>query len=541
MGDRVRELEEELERLRDERDSLAGALEKAMPFETAVSSSPVSVICVNAEKGRYEFANQAFANLIGRPLDEILATDPYEIFVAHTHPDDIEAEHDAIGRIAKGEIDRYHLDKRFVTPEGEVRWVRATGVGARKPSGRLERLTVYFADIHEQRDAASSRERVEAQLRQAQKLDALGKLAGGVAHDFNNRLLIIIGYTELLRRGLVEDSELARHADAVLASAHRGAELTRQLLAYSRRQVLKPEPFDLNQAVDRMRCLLERVIGDRIQLVTTLGAANAVFSDPGQIEQVILNLAINARDAMPEGGQLTLETGDASLGAGEDQTLREGDYVTLSVGDQGLGIPDEVLPHIFEPFFTTKPVGQGTGLGLSMVEGIVRQSGGAVRVSTRLTHGTKFTVYLPRARDVPVERYAAESAQPQDLQFETVLVCDDDDDVRKLLVDVLSLRAYRILQARNGKHALEIAGAHDGPIHLLVTDVVMPELDGVALASALRRAHPALRVLYVSGYTDDAAILSAPLGPDTQFLAKPFLPGDLTRAVIGMLERRPSA
>ena len=534
-------LEAELARLRAERDELAARLERGALFESAMLAAPVGVMCVNAEKGRYEYFNDAFMQLLGRSFEELTTIDPYQVFVLHTHPEDVQAELDAIGLIAKGEIDRYQLDKRMVTKDGEVRWVRVTGMGARGPDGRLAKLTVFFLDIHEQKAATLGRQKLEEQLRQTQKLDALGKLAGGVAHDFNNRLLIIIGYTELLRRGLPEESELARQADSVLASAQRGAELTRQLLAYSRRQVLKPEPFDINQAVDRMRIMLERVIGDRIQLVTTLGAANAVFSDPGQVEQVILNLAINARDAMPEGGRLTLETGDATLAAGDDQALRPGEYVTLTVGDQGSGIPEDVLPHIFEPFFTTKAVGQGTGLGLSMVEGIVRQSGGVVRVATKLAQGTRFTVYLPRAGEVPAPRYTAVTAQPSDIQFETVLVCDDDAEVRKLLGDVLSLRAYRILQAENGQHALDVAAEHDGPIHLLVTDVVMPNLGGIALATELRRRHPALRVLYVSGYTEDAGLLSAPLGPDTRFLAKPFLPSDLTRAVIAMLEQRASA
>ena len=541
MDEPLRALEAELARVCQERDELAARLERAALAESVLAAGPVAVMCVNAERGRYEFVNDAFARLLGRSMDEVMTIDPYEIFVIHTHPDDAEAERDAIGLVAKGEVDRYQIDKRMVAKNGDIRWVRVNGIAHRAPDGRLARLTAFFTDIDEQRAAATGRQKIEEQLRQAQKLDALGKLAGGVAHDFNNRLLIIIGYTELLRRGLPEESELARQAESVLASAQRGAELTRQLLAYSRRQVLKPEPFDINQTVDRVRCMLERVIGDRIQLVTTLGAGNPVFSDPGQIEQVILNLAINARDAMPEGGRLTLETGDATLAAGDDHALRAGEYVTLTVGDQGIGIPDDVLPHIFEPFFTTKAVGQGTGLGLSMVEGIVRQSGGVVRVATKVAEGTRFTVYLPRAGVVPAPRYTTVIAPPNEIQFETVLVCDDDGDVRKLLVDVLSLRAYHILQARNGKHALEVAAAHGGPIHLLVTDLVMPDVGGIALATELRRKHPALRVLYVSGYTDEADLLSEPLGPDTQFLAKPFLPGDLTRAVTAMLERRASA
>jgi two-component system, cell cycle sensor histidine kinase and response regulator CckA len=481
---------------------------------------------------------------VGRSVAEIMATDPYQIWLEVSDPQDLEEERRAMGRVAKGEIEGYRFERRMIPRGGEPRWVRVDFLATREPNGRLEYITAYFTDIHEQHAASLARERLEAQLRQTQKLDALGKLAGGVAHDFNNRLLIIMGYTELLRSELPADSGLAEQANMVLASAQRSAALTRQLLAYSRRQVLKPEAFNINETVDRVRSLLERLIGERIQLVTALGAHNAVYSDPGQIEQVILNLAINARDAMPQGGRLVLETSDVALGPGEDAGLPAGDYVTLCVSDTGIGIPEEIVPHIFEPFFTTKEVGQGTGLGLSMVEGIVRQSGGAVRVATRVGQGSRFSVHLPRASDAPPARYQAVSAAPQAIsRFETALVCDDDDDVRRLLAAVLTMRAYTILQARSGKDALEVAGRHQGPIHLLVTDLVMPDLGGIELAAELRRRDPGLCVLYVSGYTEDAANLSEPLDPHTRFLSKPFLPRDLTSAVFSMLEQRadPSA
>jgi two-component system, cell cycle sensor histidine kinase and response regulator CckA len=495
-------------------------------------------MCVSGEEGRYVFANEAFAALVGIPLAELLASDPYQIWVETTHPDDLAVERDALERIAKGEIERFQIEKRLSARGGSPRWVRVDVVGAREPTGRLETITAFFTDIDEQKTAAAAIERLEAQLRQTQKLDAIGKLAGGVAHDFNNRLLIIMGYTELLKRALPLDSALAQHAEMVLSSAQRSAELTRQLLAYSRRQVLQPEPFDLNVTVDHMHQLLERVIGDRVELVTALGARHAVFSDPGQIEQVILNLAINARDAMPAGGRLTLETCDLSLPSEGDGSPPCNDYVVLIVSDTGTGIPQDVLPHIFEPFFTTKEVGQGTGLGLSMVDGIVNQSGGAVKVATRVGAGTRFEVRLPRAREpaAPSLPYKAVSAPHRALNLETVLICDDDEDVRRLLMDILGLRAYSLLEARNGRHALELAHAHEGRIDLLITDLVMPGLGGIDLAAALRARDPSLRVLYVSGYTEKADLLAAPLDPRTQFLAKPFLPGDLTRAVFDMLE-----
>jgi CheY-like chemotaxis protein len=357
-----------------------------------------------------------------------------------------------------------------------------------------------------------------------------------VAHDFNNRLVIIMGYAEVLKNSLPPGSEGVHQANMVLSSSQRAAELTRQLLAYSRRQALKPHAFDLNETVDRMRLLLERLIGDDIELVTTLRARNPVFSDPGQIEQVILNLAFNARDAMPNGGRLTLETRDQAIGPGAAFDLAPGTYVALIVRDTGTGIPQEIVPRIFEPFFTTKELGKGTGLGLATVEGIVRQSGGGIQVETREAAGTTFNVLLPRARALDRITAVPRLEPPKQLhRFESLLVCDDDDEVRELLASVLRIRAYHVLEARNGQHALEVAATHGGPIDLLITDLVMPELSGTQLAAELRKSHSTLKVLFISGYTEDEKVLSGALDPGDQFLAKPFLPGELARAVLGML------
>jgi PAS domain S-box-containing protein len=535
MDDRASALEAELLCVRAERDALTQALRSSALLQAAIENSPLPTMCVSGVSGRYVFANPAYAKLLNIGLDEILHCDPYQFWIDVTHPDDLPAEREAIARISKGEIDGFQLEKRLMPRGGEPRWVRAQVAASRDEKGRLECLIVSFTDIHEYRELAAQHAQLETQLRRAQKLEALGKLAGGVAHDFNNRLVIIMGYSELMKRNLPEGSPLVQHAEMVLASAQRAAELTRQLLAYSRRQVLKPEAFDLNHMLERLRVMLERLIGDRIQLETALLASFPLFLDAGQIEQVILNLVINARDAMPNGGRLLLATRDALPDSVAPQ-LAAGEYVELTVSDTGTGIPDSVLPHIFEPFFTTKEVGQGSGLGLSMVEGIVHQSGGAVNVETRVGDGTTFRVFLPRGQNRPKTRYSAEPVPPRDLALETVLLCDDDDDVRRLLVDVLGFRAYHVIEARNGKQALERAAAHAGRIHLLVTDLVMPELGGIELAQQLRLRHPALRVLYVSGYSENAELLSEPLGRHTLFLAKPFLPGDLTRAVFSLLE-----
>jgi two-component system cell cycle sensor histidine kinase/response regulator CckA len=505
-------------------------------YRSAVEGSPGAILRVSGAKGRYVFVNEAFARLVGQTCDGLMARDPFQVWVESAHPDDVAAERAEMERVAKGEIDSFQFEKRVISPTGEARWVRMSASASRDANGRLEFLTIYFTDIEEQRALARTRQRLENQLREEQKLGAVGKLAGGIAHDFNNRLVVVMGYAELLKRELPPDSPLATHADMVLASAKRAAELTRQLLAYSRRQVLEPEAFDLNEMAERMRSLLKTVLADRIELVTVLRAKQPVLADPGQIERVVLNLVLNARDAMPSGGRLSIETRDVTLGPGEHPTLLPGSYIALLVTDTGTGIPEDALPHIFEPFFTTKKMGKGTGLGLSMVEGIVHQSGGATHVDSSVGKGTTFTIHLPHAMTSPTVQAPVEDAPPRSGSFETVLVCDDDDDVRELVAEVLRLRAYSILRARSGEHALEIAERHRGPIHLLVSDLAMPGLGGLELGARLRSRDPSLRILYISGFTDNVDQLSAPRDPSIHFLPKPFLPGDLTSAVSQILE-----
>jgi len=492
---------------------------------------------MSLKTGRYAFSNPAHAELLGSTPEEIVASDPHQVWMEITHPEDLKRELADHERLARGEIRRVRSERRCVRKDGEVRWTRVDVEQVRDEDSRPTHLLVYMADNHEQHGAAEAREQLETQLRQSRKLESLGRLAGGVAHDFNNRLLIIMCYAEALRAGLASDSPFIHHASMVLESAQRSAELTKQLLAFSRRQVLKPQAFDMNETVKGMRDLLSRVIGEDIELVTVLGAKHLVFADAGQIEQVILNLVLNARDAMPDGGRLLAETRDVRVPSGSAEQVAPGEYIALVVEDTGAGIPRAVLPHIFEPFFTTKEVGAGTGLGLSTVDGIVRQSEGTVLVESQVGHGTRFTVLLPRADaaaaldDVP----PPVSPLPEPIRFETVLVCDDDDDVRQLLVDLLRIRAYQVLEARDGSHALEVAAAHVGPIDLLITDLVMPEFGGAELSRRLRALHPNLRVLYVSGYTDDHKLLSGELDGGTLFLSKPFMPGDLVCAVNTLL------
>jgi two-component system cell cycle sensor histidine kinase/response regulator CckA len=533
MSDRIAELEAEVARLRAERDELASALRESKWLHSAVYSAPIGIFCI--ANGKYVFSNESHARFLGISRAELLAGDPSQRWIEVTHPEDFEREFREWTRMEEGASDGYQVEKRYIRKDGGVRWARTDAVAMRDAHGSVEARILYITDIHDKKIAAATRERLEAELRQAQKLEALGKLAGGVAHDFNNRLVIIMGYAALMQQNLPPGSPFAQHVEMVLESGQRATELTRQLLAYSRRQVLKFQAFDLNATVDGMRRMLERLIGDNIELVTLLGAEHPIFCDAGQIEQVILNLVINARDAMPNGGRLALETTDEVLREARG-ALAAAEYVVLTVSDAGTGISEDVLPHIFEPFFTTKEAGRGTGLGLATVEGIVRQSGGAVLVESQLNRGTTFRIFLPRARtSSAVCRPATHPSRPR-LSLETLLVVDDDQGVRKLLVDLLSPRAHRILEACNGKDAIAVARQHPGSIHLLITDLVMPELGGIELAAELRRTDPSLRVLYLSGYADDAAWVEKMREPGTHFLPKPFLPGDLLLAVRQILE-----
>jgi PAS domain S-box-containing protein len=537
MHDRVRELEAELARMRAKGEAMARELEEARHYRIAIEEAPLSILRVSGAKGRYVFANEAFARLVGRPREGLMACDPFQVWVESAHPDDVEPEREQMARVAKGEIDGFQIEKRVISTSGETRWARMDAFGTRDAQGRLEFMTIYFTDIEEQHELARTRQRLEAQLREEKKLGAVGKLAGGIAHDFNNRLVVIMGYAELLKKDLPVESPLWGHAETVLSSAKRAAELTRQLLAYSRRQVLAAEAFDLNEMAERMRSLLRTVLAEGIDLVIVPRAKRAALADPGQIERVVLNLVLNARDAMPSGGRLTIETRDVTLTTGQYPGLPAGDYVAIIVADTGTGIPEDALPHIFEPFFTTKKMGQGTGLGLSMVEGIVHQSGGATLVESTVGKGTTFTIHLPLATMPPSVRPPPEEAPARSGTFETVLVCDDDDDVRDLVVEVLRLRAYTILTARSGEHALEIARKYKGRIHLLVSDLAMPGLGGLELGAQLRSRDPSLPILYISGYNDGADRLASPREPGIHFLPKPFLPGDLTSAVSEILER----
>ncbi|MDQ3743312.1 MAG: response regulator [Acidobacteriota bacterium] len=398
---------------------------------------------------------------------------------------------------------------------------------------------VLAHNITERRAAEEALRKSEEHLRQVQKLEAVGCLAGGVAHDFNNVLTAILGYSQLALRCIREDDPSRRYLEEIKRSALRAASLTQQLLAFSRKQVLQPVVLDLNHVVSDMEQMLRRLIGEDVDLVTALDPAlGRVKADPSQIEQVLMNLAVNARDAIPRGGKLTVETQNVHLDAAYARShvsVRPGRYVMLAVSDTGTGMDDETRRHIFEPFFTTKEIGKGTGLGLSTVYGIVKQSGGNIWVYSEPGHGTSFKIYLPLVEDeaqvVPVAP-TPEAARGT----ETVLVVDDDEMVRNLAREALELEGYTVLTARDGCEALALCRERRAEVDLLITDVVMPEMSGRELAERLADECPGARVLYMSGYTDDAVVRHGVLEAGTHFLQKPFTPGGLARKVREVLD-----
>jgi signal transduction histidine kinase/ActR/RegA family two-component response regulator len=375
----------------------------------------------------------------------------------------------------------------------------------------------------------------QGQLEQVQKMDAIGRLAGGVAHDFNNLLTVILGRADILLRQMKPEDSMHRGIELIQRTAGRAADLTRQLLAFGRKQVLEPVVLDLSAVTMDMKDMLGRLIGEDIALLTTpTPELGRVKADRGQIEQVIMNLAVNARDAMPQGGRLILETANVEL---DDEYVRRhigarpGPHVMLAVSDTGTGIPREIQPHIFEPFFTTKEQGKGTGLGLATVYGIVKQSGGYVEVDSEPDQGTTFRIYLPRldAAATAVDRSPRPTAAAGG--SETILLVEDEEGVRELARDILRASGYTVLEARSGHEALLLCERHQGPLDLLLTDVVMPRMSGRELAERLGPIRPDLSVLYMSGYTDDAVIRHGVLGAGTAFLQKPFAPAALVQRV----------
>ncbi len=386
------------------------------------------------------------------------------------------------------------------------------------------------------------RTRLEEQFRQAQKMEAVGRLAGGVAHDFNNLLTVITGYSDMLLAGRDLKDAQRTALEEIRRSAERGGALTHQLLAFSRRQPLEARLVHVNELLVQIGKMLRRLIGEDIELVTIPAASqDIVEADPGRLEQVIMNLVVNARDAMPKGGKLTIETAVAQLSetfAAKQLGVTPGPHVMISITDTGVGMDENTQSHLFEPFFTTKNPGQGTGLGLATAYGIIRQSGGAIRVFSQVGKGTTVRIYLPPAQEKSPAPNEKAAQQTPLTGVETILLVEDEARVRKLIVDVLTARGYRVLEATRGEEALRVAKLHSGSIELALVDVVMPEISGPDLVRKIHPLRPKMRVLYISGYTDEAIVHHGIPESGAAFLQKPFLPDALARKVREVLDTR---
>jgi PAS domain S-box-containing protein len=420
--------------------------------------------------------------------------------------------------------------RRHRTKEGRVIDVEIAAYDV-DHAGRPAQLAVLM-DV-------SGRRELEEQLRQAQKMEAVGMLAGGVAHDFNNLLTIITGYSQLILNNLRENDPNRQSAEQIMKAGERAAALTKQLLAFSRRQVLQPRILDLNKLVSSLSTMLRRLIGEDIDLRLSLKPdLGRVSTDPGQMEQVIMNLVVNARDAMPKGGVLTVETANVGLDSGYHHrhiAVKPGPYIMLAVSDNGSGMDPATKARLFEPFFTTKGSGKGTGLGLSTVFGIIKQSGGSVEVYSEPERGTTVKVYLPRI-DLPVSVEPEKRRKVVGRGSETILLVEDDEMVRSLVRETLEREGYRILDAGGPIEARRMAEEFRGPIQLMITDVVMPKVNGRELAEQIVAGRGDLRVLYMSGYTDNAVLNSGILAKDVAFLQKPFAPWALIEKVREVLE-----
>ena len=416
--------------------------------------------------------------------------------------------------------------------DGHLLTVQLSVRAVRDGTGHVEYYETFVRDVTDQR-------RLQQQLLQSQKMEAVGRLAGGIAHDFNNLLTVITSYSDLLLEDLGTDDPKRSDVEQVRKAADGAAALTRQLLAFSRQQVVEPRVVSLNAVVESLQKILRRVLGEDVELAATPGPdLGAVRADVGQLEQVLMNLAVNARDAMPTGGKLTIETGnvehDPAFARGHGAVaVRQ--FVMLAVTDTGVGMDEATKARIFEPFFTTKEPGKGTGLGLATVYGIVQQSGGFIWVYSEPGHGTTFKIYLPRV-DAPAEGVAVTAVAPVGRGTETVLLAEDAAAVRAVARQVLERQGYTVLEAPDGELALHLAQRHSGPIHLLLTDVVMPGMSGRQLADRLAVARPDMKVLYASGYTDDSVVRHGVLEEGTAYLQKPFTPESLARKVRDVLD-----
>jgi len=500
-------------------------------FRALVENSSDALLLIDAE-ARVTYISPSSARHLGWNPEQIVGRSVFDFL----HPDDRDlAGHrmaEALARpggLVTAELRFLHADGSWRILEGAaVNHIAEPAVGA---------ILINARDI-------TDRRRLEEQLRQAQKMEAVGQLAGGVAHDFNNLLTAILGYCNLMLDELPREDPLRGDLEEIHSAGERAAALTRQLLAFSRRQMLQPQMVDMNTIVQQLEKLLRRLISEDVELTTVLAPSlMKVRVDPAAIEQILVNLAVNARDAMPLGGRLTIETANVELDPAYTMAhvaVRAGRYAMLAVSDTGEGMDESTRARVFEPFFTTKEQGKGTGLGLATVYGMVKQSGGYIWVYSEPEHGTTFKVYLPHAdqRIAPQTEQGGRRRTDEAHGWETVLLVEDEDAVRALAREVLRRHGYVVLEARHGVDALRVAERHTDDIHLMVTDVVMPHMSGRDLVESLSTVRPAMKVLFMSGYTDHA-VMHRDVTPGSAFIQKPFTPEAFARKVRTVLDSEP--
>ena len=529
--------------LRGQRDQLAAdiaerirvqeELRRAQALLRAVLDGAPDPIFLKDRECRIVMANPAMLRVIGKPAEQVLGRTNREYL---DDPDAGRAFLENDLRVLETGVAQT-MEETVPGPEGP-RVFLSTKSPYFDAEGRIAGVIGVSRDITARKRAESERERLQLHLAQAQKMESIGRLAGGVAHDFNNLLTVINGYSQLLLGGLKAGGPLRDGLTEIHKAGNRAAGLTRQLLAFSRKQILQPRVLDVNRVVDEMRPMLARLMGEDVEVCVQLQAeAATICADPHQLEQALMNLAVNSRDAMPRGGKFTIETGLVEWGESDAKSrsgAQAGPYVVLAVSDTGVGMTEETRGHVFEPFFTTKEVGKGTGLGLSTIHGLVEQSGGYVEVDSELGRGATFKIYLPR-----VQAAEAESGKPEAVAAmgskETVLVVEDQPEVRGYAAAALRAYGYQVMQAASADEALLLWERESARIALILTDVVMPGLSGRDLVDRLKKLRPGIKVLFMSGYTDDTVVHHGVLRREAEFIQKPFGPGELAVKVREML------
>ncbi len=509
-------------------------------FQTLLASITDYVWSADIVDGQvvYRYYSPVVERITGYPPDHFMSG--VDAWLNIIHPEDRPQTERMLAQELQGEVVTHEY--RIIRPDGQVRWLSNTTSPTLDQAGKVVRLDGVVSDITKRKQAEEMRSTLEEQLYQAQKMEAIGNLAGGIAHDFNNMLTAIMGYTGLAMEALPPDHPVRSDIQGIQKTAQRAADLTRQLLAFARRQIIEPTILNLNELILNVDKMLRRLISEDIELVILLAPnLGRVKVDPSQIEQILINLVINARDAMPHGGKLTIETANVTVDQDDAQRhtgMPPGQYVRLTVSDNGMGMTEEVKAHLFEPFFTTKEVNKGTGLGLATCFGIIKQNEGHIQVHSNPDQGTTFKIYLPCVPETGEPLFQPGEVDDLPRGTETILLVEDEVAVRDLASRVLHQQGYTVFEAANGDEALRLSEEQAGSeIDLLLTDMVMPRLGGAALADRLKPIYPELKILFISGYIDNATIHDSVQKSGAAFLQKPFTPDVLARKVREVLDR----